>query len=52
MEEFARVVAPELMDPDERVGETRLRPQRLAEYIGQGTVKENLSILIEAAKGR
>jgi Holliday junction DNA helicase RuvB len=52
MEEFARVVAPELMDPDERVGETRLRPERLAEYIGQGTVKENLSILIEAAKGR
>ena len=52
MEEFARVVAPDLIDPDERVGETRLRPERLGEYIGQRIVKENLSVLIEAAKGR
>jgi Holliday junction DNA helicase RuvB len=29
-----------------------LRPQRLSEYIGQEKVKENLTILIEAAKGR
>jgi Holliday junction DNA helicase RuvB len=29
-----------------------LRPQRLNEYIGQDRVKENLRILIEAAKGR
>ncbi|MFZ5918848.1 MAG: Holliday junction branch migration DNA helicase RuvB [Chloroflexota bacterium] len=29
-----------------------LRPQRLNEYIGQEKVKENLTILIEAAKGR
>ena len=29
-----------------------LRPQRWDEYIGQGAVKENLRILIQAAKGR
>ena len=52
MEEFARVVAPALLDPEERVGETRLRPERLSDYVGQTTVKENLDILIEAAKGR
>lgn len=32
--------------------ETSLRPQRLAEYIGQGKAKENLNIFIEAAKSR
>jgi Holliday junction DNA helicase RuvB len=29
-----------------------LRPKRLAEYLGQGKVKESLSVLIEATKGR
>ncbi|MBA3530473.1 MAG: Holliday junction branch migration DNA helicase RuvB [Ardenticatenales bacterium] len=32
--------------------ELSLRPQRLAEYIGQARIKENLSILIEAARQR
>jgi Holliday junction DNA helicase RuvB len=32
--------------------ELSLRPKRLDEYIGQDKVKENLRILIEAAKGR
>ena len=32
--------------------EETLRPQRLSEYIGQERVKENLSILIEAARQR
>ena len=29
-----------------------LRPKRLLDYVGQNQVKENLSILLEAAKGR
>jgi len=32
--------------------EGSLRPKRLAEYIGQEKVKENLTIFIEAARGR
>ena len=32
--------------------ETNLRPRRLAEYIGQTKVKENLMVFIEAAKKR
>ena len=32
--------------------DTSLRPQTLGEYIGQDKVKENLSILTEAAKAR
>lgn len=37
--------------PDDRV-DNALRPQRLADLIGQDQVKENLSILISAAKKR
>jgi Holliday junction DNA helicase RuvB len=37
--------------PDDRV-DNALRPQRLADLIGQDQVKENLSILIEAARQR
>src|SRR5207244_11297620 len=32
--------------------ELKLRPQRLAEFIGQPKVKENLSVAIEAARSR
>ncbi|MCC6569337.1 MAG: Holliday junction branch migration DNA helicase RuvB, partial [Anaerolineales bacterium] len=35
--------------PDDRV-DNALRPQQLADLIGQDQVKENLSILIDAAK--
>ncbi len=38
-------------DEDVQV-ETSLRPRRLAEYIGQDRVKTNLSIFIQAARGR
>ena len=38
--------------PDEQSYEYSLRPKRLAEYIGQQKVKDNLSIAIEAAKAR
>src|SRR5215510_1742605 len=37
--------------PDDRV-DNALRPQKLADLIGQDQVKENLSILIAAARGR
>jgi Holliday junction DNA helicase RuvB len=38
--------------PGEQSFEYSLRPKRLAEYIGQQKVKDNLSIAIEAAKAR
>ncbi|KAA0965372.1 Holliday junction branch migration DNA helicase RuvB [Sporosarcina sp. ANT_H38] len=46
-----RVISGEVSEFDERF-EQSLRPQFLTQYIGQEKVKENLSIFIEAAKGR
>jgi Holliday junction DNA helicase RuvB len=37
---------------DETLFEATLRPQKLAEYVGQEKIKENLNILIDAAKAR
>lgn len=37
---------------DDSSFELKLRPQRLAEFIGQAKVKENLAIAIEAARSR
>ncbi len=48
-DERHRLVAPAL---DEDAAELSLRPRRLAEYIGQDKVKENLRILIDAATRR
>jgi len=45
-----RLVTPEAR-PDENV-DPALRPQRLADFIGQDQLKENLEILISAAKHR
>ncbi len=45
-----RLVAPERRPED--LGEPTLRPQTLDELIGQDRVKENLAILIEAARER
>jgi Holliday junction DNA helicase RuvB len=46
-----RIVSPK--NKNEEVGlDVSLRPQKLAEYIGQDRVKDNLRILIEAARGR
>ena len=46
-----RIISPK--NKAEEVGfDVGLRPQSLEEYIGQDRVKENLSILIEAAKAR
>lgn len=39
-------------DEPERTFEICLRPQSLTEFIGQQSLKDNLSILIEAARGR
>ena len=46
-----RLVSPQLSE-EEQIIEGSLRPHRLAEYIGQEKIKENLSILLEAARRR
>ncbi len=46
-----RVVSPEYSPEDTEV-DTPLRPRTLSEYVGQEKVKENLSVYIEAARGR
>src|SRR5579885_31228 len=46
-----RLVSPQ-MSEEEQIIEGSLRPRRLAEYIGQEKIKENLSILLEAARRR
>ncbi len=46
-----RVVNPQ-QQRSETTLETTLRPRRLAEYIGQEQVKQNLEIFLEAAKQR
>ena len=38
--------------PEDHDVEVTLRPQTLAEYIGQDKVKENMAIYIQAAKRR
>jgi Holliday junction DNA helicase RuvB len=47
----AEITTPEVL-VDESVVELSLRPQRLAEFIGQLKVKESLDIAIQAAMGR
>src|ERR1044071_8787283 len=47
----AEITTPESL-ADESVVELSLRPQRLAEFIGQQKVKESLRIFIDAARGR
>lgn len=46
-----RVVSGKQNDEDGKL-ELSLRPRRLSEYIGQDKVKQNLKILLEAARGR
>ena len=46
-----RVISPRLQEEEIRL-DTTLRPQTLDEFIGQERLKANLSILIEAARGR
>jgi Holliday junction DNA helicase RuvB len=47
----AEITTPEVLS-DESVVELSLRPQRLAEFIGQRKVKESLRIYVEAALAR
>ena len=47
----AEITTPEEL-PEDGLPELSLRPQRLAEFIGQSKVKESLSIAIEAARSR
>src|SRR5687768_15864823 len=47
----AEITTPEIM-PEESVVELSLRPQRLAEFIGQQKVKDSLRIYIDAALAR
>lgn len=46
-----RTISPQA-EPEEVVLDRALRPQRLDDLIGQDRVRENLRILIEAARGR
>lgn len=39
-------------DDVERAAEAALRPRRLAEFVGQPVVREQLSLVLDAAKGR
>ncbi|MEX2618004.1 MAG: Holliday junction branch migration DNA helicase RuvB [Alphaproteobacteria bacterium] len=48
--EVERLVTPEFIGSD--APDTSLRPQTLAEFVGQRAVCENLSVFIEAARGR
>src|SRR6187549_1232818 len=47
-----RILSTDDEEPDDPVVEGSLRPKTLAEYIGQAEVKSNLSVLLQAAKGR
>lgn len=49
--EAERLVSAEFTEDDLEIDRS-LRPRRLDEYLGQTRVKENLSVLIEAARGR
>ncbi len=46
-----RSVSPGALSED-MTTDTSLRPQTLGQYIGQGRIKENLSVLIDAARNR
>jgi Holliday junction DNA helicase RuvB len=51
MNAATQFLTPALRDDEEEV-ERSLRPRRLDEFVGQARVKEQLSIALEAAKGR
>ncbi len=51
MPDRANILTPE-EKPDDQTFDIALRPRSLQEYVGQGVVKENLTIAIHAAKHR
>src|SRR4029077_5232096 len=50
--DVSHIQAADVLDDGERIVEGALRPRRLDEYIGQRDVKNNLSILLAAARQR
>ncbi len=46
------MITPAAISPNEEVVERSLRPQRLAEYVGQTRIREQLDIFITAARRR
>jgi holliday junction DNA helicase RuvB len=51
-DDLSRILSADLGDEVDLVVEGTLRPRTLDEYIGQREVKANLSVLLQAAKGR
>ena len=48
-DDVSRILSSDLVDESDLVVEGSLRPKSLAEYIGQQEVKNNLSVLLQAA---
>ena len=46
-----RIITGVALDEDARI-DASVRPRRLADYIGQSRVKENIQIAVEAARSR
>jgi Holliday junction DNA helicase RuvB len=51
-DDLSQILAADLVDEDDRAIEGTLRPRTLDEYVGQREVKANLSVLLQAARGR
>src|SRR5256714_1359015 len=51
-DELKRTIAAKVASPQEEVFERGLRPRRLAEYVGQEKIRDQLGIFIEAARKR
>jgi Holliday junction DNA helicase RuvB len=52
MIETDRLIAPQANGPREDVMDRAIRPRSLEEYIGQQVVKEQMTIFLQAARGR
>ncbi len=47
-----RILTPSIRAREEELLENTIRPQRLADYVGQGPVREQMDIFISAARAR
>ena len=52
MIETDRLIAPQADSPREDAMDRAIRPKTLDEYVGQHAVREQMSIFLQAAKGR
>ncbi len=52
MIETDRLVAPQAEDPREDAMDRAIRPKSLEEYVGQKAVRDQMSIFLQAARGR